>query len=66
MTNEMPFSLHKLAVQGHIEDIAIKKEMQGKKFGVRLIQALDFVAEKVGCYKACPHTTHCLSATDSH
>jgi glucosamine-phosphate N-acetyltransferase len=40
-----------LGTQGHIEDIAIKKEAQGKKFGVRLLEALDFVAEKVGCYK---------------
>jgi hypothetical protein len=47
------FSLCKLGTQGHIEDIAIKAEQQGKKFGVKLLQALDYVAEKVGCYKVC-------------
>ncbi|KAF8476889.1 glucosamine 6-phosphate N-acetyltransferase [Kalaharituber pfeilii] len=37
---------------GHIEDIAVAKEMQGKQFGLRIIQALDYIAEKIGCYKA--------------
>ena len=36
---------------GHIEDIAVAKDQQGKKLGLRIIQALDYVAEKVGCYK---------------
>lgn len=27
------------------------KDQQGKKLGLRIIQALDFIAEKVGCYK---------------
>lgn len=38
---------------GHIEDIAVAKDQQGKKLGLRIIQALDYVAEKVGCYKVC-------------
>jgi glucosamine-phosphate N-acetyltransferase len=29
----------------------VAKDQQGKKLGLRMIQALDFVAEKVGCYK---------------
>lgn len=37
---------------GHIEDIAVAKDQQGKKLGLKLIQALDYVAEKVGCYKS--------------
>ena len=37
---------------GHIEDIAVAKDQQGKKLGLKIIQALDFVAEKVGCYKS--------------
>ncbi|KAH8171495.1 acetyltransferase (GNAT) family protein [Sarocladium implicatum] len=37
---------------GHIEDIAVAKDQQGKKLGLRLIQALDYVADKVGCYKS--------------
>lgn len=44
-------SIHHLGLVGHIEDIAVAKDQQGKKLGLRIIQALDFVAEKVGCYK---------------
>ncbi|ORY60654.1 acetyltransferase [Pseudomassariella vexata] len=43
--------IHSLGLVGHIEDIAVAKDQQGKKLGLRLIQALDFIAEKVGCYK---------------
>ncbi|KAL5118974.1 Glucosamine-phosphate N-acetyltransferase-like protein [Pleosporales sp. CAS-2024a] len=43
--------IHQLGLVGHIEDIAVAKDQQGKKLGLRLIQALDYVAEKVGCYK---------------
>ncbi|KAL2830238.1 acyl-CoA N-acyltransferase [Aspergillus cavernicola] len=43
--------IHSLGMVGHIEDIAVEKGQQGKKLGLRLIQALDFVAEEVGCYK---------------
>ncbi|EON66435.1 glucosamine-phosphate N-acetyltransferase [Coniosporium apollinis CBS 100218] len=44
--------IHNLGIVGHIEDIAVAKDQQGKKLGLRIIQALDFVAEKVGCYKS--------------
>lgn len=47
--------IHQLGLVGHIEDIAVAKDQQGKKLGLRIIQALDFVAEKVGCYKVCGH-----------
>ncbi|KAF2429478.1 acyl-CoA N-acyltransferase [Tothia fuscella] len=43
--------LYKLATQGHVEDVAIAANQQGKKFGVKLLKALDSVAEQVGCYK---------------
>jgi GNAT superfamily N-acetyltransferase len=43
--------IHELGQVGHIEDIAVAKDQQGKKLGLRIIQALDFVAESVGCYK---------------
>ncbi|MCJ1401798.1 hypothetical protein MMC11_005015 [Xylographa trunciseda] len=36
---------------GHIEDIAVAKDQQGKRLGLHIIQALDYLAEKVGCYK---------------
>lgn len=44
-------SIHHLGLVGHIEDIAVAKDQQGKKLGLRIIQALDYVAEHVGCYK---------------
>ncbi|EAW08859.1 glucosamine 6-phosphate N-acetyltransferase [Aspergillus clavatus NRRL 1] len=43
--------IHTLGMVGHIEDIAVEKGQQGKKLGLRIIQALDYVAERVGCYK---------------
>lgn len=49
-------SLYELGTQGHIEDIAIAGDMQGKKLGVKLIQALDHIAKEVGCYKVCVHS----------
>jgi glucosamine-phosphate N-acetyltransferase len=47
----MIYSIHQLGLVGHIEDIAVAKDQQGKKLGLRIIQALDYVAENVGCYK---------------
>lgn len=44
--------IHNMGLVGHIEDIAVAKNQQGKKLGLRIIQALDYVAERVGCYKA--------------
>ncbi|KAK6533265.1 Glucosamine-phosphate N-acetyltransferase-like protein [Orbilia ellipsospora] len=37
---------------GHIEDIAVAKDKQGKRLGLRMIQALDHIAEQAGCYKS--------------
>ncbi|KAF8554519.1 acyl-CoA N-acyltransferase [Imleria badia] len=36
---------------GHIEDIAVDKSQQGKKLGLRIIQALTHISENSGCYK---------------
>jgi len=47
---------------GHIEDIAVAKDQQGKKLGLRIIQALDGIAEAVGCYKVRTQVT----STDPH
>jgi glucosamine-phosphate N-acetyltransferase len=43
--------LRGLGSVGHIEDIAVSKDMQGKKLGLRVIHALTSISEKVGCYK---------------
>ena len=43
--------IHSLGMVGHVEDIAIEKGQQGNKLGLRMIQALDYMAKRVGCYK---------------
>lgn len=49
--NDRPNSIHQLGLVGHIEDIVVNKDQQGKKLGLRIIEALDYIAGKVGCYK---------------
>ncbi|KAI9711013.1 MAG: Glucosamine-phosphate N-acetyltransferase-like protein [Bogoriella megaspora] len=44
--------IHDLGIVGHIEDIAVAKDQQGKKLGLRIINALDYIAAQVGCYKS--------------
>ena len=46
-------SIHNLGLVGHIEDIVVNKDQQGKKLGLRIIEALDYIVEKIGCYKVC-------------
>ena len=29
------------------------RNQQGKKLGLRIIEALDYIAERIGCYKVC-------------
>ncbi|CAG8574387.1 7164_t:CDS:2, partial [Scutellospora calospora] len=36
---------------GHIEDIVVDEKQQGKKLGLRIIQALKYIGMKTGCYK---------------
>ena len=43
--------LRGLGSVGHIEDIAVDKNQQGKKLGLRVIQALTTISENSGCYK---------------
>jgi glucosamine-phosphate N-acetyltransferase len=43
--------LRGLGSVGHIEDIAVDKNQQGKKLGLRIIQALTHISENSGCYK---------------
>ena len=44
--------IHELGLVGHIEDIAVAKNQQGKSLGLRIIQALDGLAKRLGCYKS--------------
>jgi len=43
--------LRGLGTVGHIEDIAVDKSQQGKKLGLRIIQALTGISEGLGAYK---------------
>jgi glucosamine-phosphate N-acetyltransferase len=43
--------VHKNGLVGHIEDIAVDGNQQGKKLGLRIIQALKYIGAKQGCYK---------------
>lgn len=45
-------SIHSLGNVAHIEEIAVRKEHQGKKLGLKMLNALSSVAENVGCYKS--------------
>ena len=43
--------LRGLSTVGHIEDIVVDKNQQGKKLGLRIIQALTGISEGLGAYK---------------
>jgi len=40
-----------LSSVGHIEDIVVEEKQQGKKLGLRIIQALVSISENSGAYK---------------
>ena len=43
--------IHEGGKVGHIEDVAVRKEFQGKGIGRQIVVALLKYAEKQGCYK---------------
>jgi len=43
--------IRNLGIVGHIEDIAVDKNVQGAKLGLRIIQALTAISESRGAYK---------------
>jgi glucosamine-phosphate N-acetyltransferase len=43
--------IHECGIVGHIEDIAVRHDQQGKQLGKILIQHLTEIGEKGGCYK---------------
>ncbi|KAG2221131.1 hypothetical protein INT45_004440 [Circinella minor] len=43
--------VHNNGLVGHIEDIAVDANQQGKKLGLRIIEALKYIGAKKGCYK---------------
>lgn len=46
-----PKFIHKGGLVGHIEDVVVSKNMQGKGIGEKLIQNALNYAKKEGCYK---------------
>lgn len=49
--------VHKNGIVGHIEDIAVDSSHQGKKLGIRIIEALKYIAQQTGCYKGLNQNT---------
>ncbi|KAG2208497.1 hypothetical protein INT47_010193 [Mucor saturninus] len=43
--------VHKNGLVGHIEDIAVDSTHQGKKLGIKIIEALKYIGQANGCYK---------------
>ncbi|KAI2638343.1 acyl-CoA N-acyltransferase [Xylaria nigripes] len=43
--------IHNHGKCGHVEEIAVSTEHQGKGLGLKMMQALESVARAVGCYK---------------
>lgn len=43
--------IHRGGIIGHVEDVAVHKEYQGKGVGLALISKLVQVGESLGCYK---------------
>ncbi|KAF9429414.1 Glucosamine-phosphate N-acetyltransferase-like protein [Entomortierella beljakovae] len=43
--------IHELGLVGHIEDIAVSADQQGKKLGLRIIETLKAIGQQAGCYK---------------
>ena len=46
-----PKFIHKGGLVGHIEDVVVDKNYQGKKIGEKIMRYLLEVAQKNGCYK---------------
>lgn len=45
-------TVHNLSQVGHIEDVAVAKDQQGKKLGSHVIQALIKIGDALKCYKS--------------
>jgi glucosamine-phosphate N-acetyltransferase len=51
MHSNITSSIHNRGLCGHIEEVSVAKDHQGKRIGLKVIQALDSVAVSLGCYK---------------
>ena len=46
-----PKFIHQGGLVGHIEDVVVDKNYQGKKIGEKIMKYLLEIAQKRGCYK---------------
>jgi glucosamine-phosphate N-acetyltransferase len=46
-----PKFIHEGGIVGHIEDVVVKKEFQGRKIGQKIIKYVLQIAKNHGCYK---------------
>lgn len=44
-------SIHNRGLVGHVEEIAVAQEHQGKGLGLAMLTAIDTVGRNLGCYK---------------
>lgn len=45
-------SIHDLGTVGHVEEIAVRDDYQGKRIGIKVLAGLTSIAKAVGCYKS--------------
>lgn len=45
------YSTRNLGMIAHFEDVAVSRDQKGKKMGLRILEALIYVARELGCYK---------------
>ncbi len=43
--------IHGCGIAGQVEDVVVDKSMRGRNLGLKLIEALKFLAQELGCYK---------------
>jgi glucosamine-phosphate N-acetyltransferase len=43
--------MNNLAITGRIQDISVAKDQKGKKFGLRILEALVHMSIEAGCHK---------------
>ncbi len=57
--------IHGCGVAGHIEDVVVDKSMRGRNLGLKLMEALKFLAQELGCYKLMLDCSKVLPSTRS-
>ncbi|KAF2457512.1 hypothetical protein BDY21DRAFT_285761 [Lineolata rhizophorae] len=58
---EKKFS-YDLGIVGHIEDIVVSRDQKGRKMGLRVLEALTFISERLGCHRVVADSTEANEA----